>query len=1062
MDNGVVLESKLLIPEVPKKSLYSKRIKVLDIARYRLAVIVAPAGFGKTTAVLLSLQKFREDTRWYRLEKEDNFLMVFYSHLITTLFSATISFEPECMRTLRGSQDLEKDYSFINAQIAQDAHNFFRDRDNKLFLVLDDFHNVADNEIIRDGIRYFTVNFPECISIIVTSRSNPYIVSDSLLMRSDIKLIDSKSLSFTKEETDELIQTKYKLKLTKEQSDYVFDNAEGWIAGIYMLCHSLEITGDLSAQQFREEKQNLFSRFLYRFLMDIEEEKRKLLIHLAHWEDFSASEVKEYFHIADITEFVKWLENSNLYIQKISARPVRYRFHALFREELERIFHETAGESEIREYFRSLGEYFRDINYPKSIRFYRKGGFEKEALHIAEERGREFFLLGKPDEMFYLLYEFPPDIIDGSPYLLLFRGMLYMNIQKEQSLKDIIHAMDGLRVCRDYSFLMNAFGMLMVIAYQNNDFSIMDKAAGKLPVAAMFLSGSDVRIKLIVSQFISFMGEDKLKPAGILRAFLDKRKIPEDMWHYSYLMIRGIYYYRCGELERSLENLRSILAHPIGKNNEQWRIIGLVSCCNSPILKAEGKLMQEFVDEFMLLGEKYNSDFSYGYGYYISAFEKYQRGEVGDALEAMQNSIDYYQRYGGDLLVYENELYMYLWGEKKTAREDVLRLENLVKQLDHLNPGDGLGEYAKAIAGVYYKRLKEYDMAKRYLLESLHISKRKGARQDVCGIYMQLADLYRMQENTSAEKKYLLLWLTASKEKNFIYWKESDIGTIQRTCDAVKLHFFDAGSVKEDTGISVAKYIEGIERMYQLRGSKKKDSNNANIQISMLGTFELRGPGFKLEEKDFKTRKISGLLKYILANERKSFLSRERLASVFWPEAESRAAFASLRVALYELRKLLSNFEIGLDSKNAIIKEKKEGFYLGEAGIFKLDTEEFEEKYKLYKNKEYTSATTILEEICCLYRGEFLQGEEYDDKIMVLKEHYSTMFFDCAYDLAKEYMNSNQVEDAEKLLLRGLLLDPFNAKCCNMLVNLYLSTNQKNRAVLLEKQFRQRYEREMT
>ena len=77
---------KTQLPSIPSKTLFCERIRNLNIAQNRLSILTAPAGFGKTTAVLMSLKEYRAQTWWYRLEQEDAFLDVFYQHLIDILF----------------------------------------------------------------------------------------------------------------------------------------------------------------------------------------------------------------------------------------------------------------------------------------------------------------------------------------------------------------------------------------------------------------------------------------------------------------------------------------------------------------------------------------------------------------------------------------------------------------------------------------------------------------------------------------------------------------------------------------------------------------------------------------------------------------------------------------------------------------------------------------------------------------------------------------------------------------------------------------------------------------
>jgi len=64
------------------------------------------------------------------------------------------------------------------------------------------------------------------------------------------------------------------------------------------------------------------------------------------------------------------------------------------------------------------------------------------------------------------------------------------------------------------------------------------------------------------------------------------------------------------------------------------------------------------------------------------------------------------------------------------------------------------------------------------------------------------------------------------------------------------------------------------------------------ISIKLFGSFKMIVDSTELGENEWKTRKICGILKYILANPDKT-VSRETLSTLFWPESDSKAAFTS-------------------------------------------------------------------------------------------------------------------------------------------------------------------------
>ena len=170
--------------------------------------------------------------------------------------------------------------------------------------------------------------------------------------------------------------------------------------------------------------------------------------------------------------------------------------------------------------------------------------------------------------MFYMISEFSANERRRDPYLLLFEGMTKVNVNKEESAEAFLSAIDGFKRIKDFSFLMNTFGMILVMSYQNNNFVAMNRASRKFPKSPLFFAGKKVLIKLLISIFIALTGTDKLVCAGIFTRILDKVSIEDGMWNFSYLMIRGIYYYRRGFLKDAYANMNRILNHPVFKSND--------------------------------------------------------------------------------------------------------------------------------------------------------------------------------------------------------------------------------------------------------------------------------------------------------------------------------------------------------------------------------------------------------------------------------------------------------------------------------------------------------------
>lgn len=81
MEHKLIIKSKFIVPQLPEGVLITNRIRELGIEKYRVVSVVAPAGYGKTTAILASLCR-RENLHWYRMDKEDSRLPIFYAHFL--------------------------------------------------------------------------------------------------------------------------------------------------------------------------------------------------------------------------------------------------------------------------------------------------------------------------------------------------------------------------------------------------------------------------------------------------------------------------------------------------------------------------------------------------------------------------------------------------------------------------------------------------------------------------------------------------------------------------------------------------------------------------------------------------------------------------------------------------------------------------------------------------------------------------------------------------------------------------------------------------------------------
>ncbi len=1064
---------KFLMPELPDRALLTDRIKNLPISGKRAAIIVAPGGFGKTTAILLSLRKERQNIRWYRLEKEDAFLPVFYTNLIDTLFSGVDKAGLDCCKGLNGVSSITEEYALINALLCQDAWAHFPSDGAYHYLVLDDYQNIADSNAIAETIRYLIANMPDRFGVIVASRVEPNIYTGKLMLYEEVSYISEDDLRFTREETGTLLRENYNLKASKRELDAIFGYTEGWIAGLYLVSRANAIP-DEPAWQARIDEQQVFNYFFNSFLKKMDARMLETLASMSIFNEFSREELEQVLEVEDAGALLEWLESNNMYIQKFLAQPVKYRFHSLFRHELSLYLKQIKSNAEINQlYMRAACYYEKDDDVGNAIRLYLEAGSTDSAVNVIKTAGSRFFAKGQVEEIMYYTNAFSDNVVRSEPYLLFFRGCMLLTTNIEEAYECFKTALLMFRRKGDMPYLMNTFGMILVMSYQTNDFKYVNETVKFVPMLRITLSKNVARKKMFMTAFFSIVAGEKLKLGMLLQRLLKRVKLPEPIWEYSFLVVRGMLLYRVGRLDAAKESFYRVMRHPVCQSSDQWRIIGMVGVHNSLWLSGDFKAARKVMDEFAELGEKYDSAHCRSFAYRLSAFANFRENNIPGSIEDGQKNVEMQKLYGSPLMASAALIARYVkecllnpspaWAEKAEAE-----FRHITKE----NAGHGYYELSRARLGVIYKYIGDLNRAEELLLEAYHVNKNKGANQYTAMVAAHLADLYYLRGDAEKLRKYLRMWLRLSEKYDFVFFYLIDHATLARCCAlavqkgvrpacAAKILRYYMGEAPAQMLANDSQSVMERPQEFVDNWTRPKQSA-ADIFVTMLGEFTVTQNGVTIKESDWKTRKISGILKYLLAH-RGRHVAREALAAVFWPESGTKAAAASLRVALSELRKCLAAHGMSFGEKDSIVTEEKGGFCVYAKTSQHTDVERFETLYRRIERGEIVDAEQeeALAHLLELYRGDFLADSPYDDWTFLLREHYRSLFMESSHALLRIYMKKGAYRDAEELIMKHMQIDPLDEKACGAFVDICRLSGQDERANAFARMFEKRFFEEM-
>ena len=173
----------------------------------RLALLSAPAGFGKTTLVSAWVTRLKSSaqqtspwTAWLSLDGRDNDPVIFWSYVIASLQTQQEGIGKQSLSLLQTTQspDLEGNLAALVNDLAGIPAAFI--------LVLDDYH-IIRNPAVHRSLSFFIEHAPAQFHVILASRTDPPLPLALLRGRGQLLDIRLNDLRFSNEDADALLNS---------------------------------------------------------------------------------------------------------------------------------------------------------------------------------------------------------------------------------------------------------------------------------------------------------------------------------------------------------------------------------------------------------------------------------------------------------------------------------------------------------------------------------------------------------------------------------------------------------------------------------------------------------------------------------------------------------------------------------------------------------------------------------------------------------------------------------------------------------------------------------------
>ncbi|MDP4155894.1 MAG: bacterial transcriptional activator domain-containing protein, partial [Bacillota bacterium] len=193
-----------------------------------------------------------------------------------------------------------------------------------------------------------------------------------------------------------------------------------------------------------------------------------------------------------------------------------------------------------------------------------------------------------------------------------------------------------------------------------------------------------------------------------------------------------------------------------------------------------------------------------------------------------------------------------------------------------------------------------------------------------------------------------------------------------------------------------------------------------SIRVQTLGEFKIWLGEKEVGEKAWQREKAKELFQLLIT--KKTFISKDEITQILWPEQDRQSGDRDFKVALNALQHVLEPMRKARAAPFFVIREGT--FYgLNPLAVIELDTVHFQEYIQSGLNEtRQEAALELLEKGLALYHGEYLPERRYDDWCISKRESMLVYFLRGAEKLAQLSVRNENYEQAiywcEKMIER--------------------------------------------
>ena len=390
-----------------------------------LTTVVAPMGYGKTTAVnwYLGERTKLEQARVLRISVYSDNLAIFWRSAQDAFSRAGLDVLRECACPTDAA----------GAALLADDLCHTLGGEAPCYLFLDDFHLLTDIRVPR-FLCMLTNRLPENVHLIVASRDRFLPADEVLRLGGRLYQIGTEQLRLNHTELS-VYARRCGTELTDAQIEELLYSSEGWFSAVYLNLRTLSERGTLP-----DPNSDIYTMFSAAMIDPLPPRRQEFLAVMGLADEFTVEMAQFISGNKNAAALIAAMTEQNAFVTRL-ADGGTFRFHHMMKSCAERAFRTLRPEKQ-RVYEGRYGQWYEAHGqYLHAMAFYRRSGDCGAMLRVVQSDAGILLASLKPSEVLEWLAVCPQEALKAHPFavLVLMRSMFnWRQIPKMLELKELL------------------------------------------------------------------------------------------------------------------------------------------------------------------------------------------------------------------------------------------------------------------------------------------------------------------------------------------------------------------------------------------------------------------------------------------------------------------------------------------------------------------------------------------------------------------------------------------------------------------------------------------------